>query len=116
VNKGDEVKTGQSLQGRRFSLGNIHASVSGKVSKIEEVQDVSGYDARQYSLRLQVMNGNQELIGYLSRERLAYDSAEILNGLQMPALSVWESTFPTHVKLTVQGEKSGMHCYQWCGM
>ena len=44
VEKGDEVKTGQLIaRGEGFLSGNIHASVSGKVANIEEVQDASGY-------------------------------------------------------------------------
>ncbi|HEX2394485.1 MAG TPA: electron transporter RnfC, partial [Bacteroidales bacterium] len=44
VEKGTEVKTGQLIaKGEGFLSGNIHSSVSGKVSKIDEVLDISGY-------------------------------------------------------------------------
>ena len=44
VEKGEAVKTGQLIaRGEGFLSGNIHASASGKVTKIDEVQDVSGY-------------------------------------------------------------------------
>ena len=44
VNKGDEVKTGQLIAtGEGFVSSNVHASVSGKIAKIDDVTDISGY-------------------------------------------------------------------------
>jgi electron transport complex protein RnfC len=44
VSKGDVVKTGQVIaQGDGFVSSSVHASVSGKVLKIEDVTEVSGY-------------------------------------------------------------------------
>ena len=78
VNKGDEVKTGQLIaRGEGFLSGNIHASVSGKVSKIEEVQDVSGY--RRQAIFIEVAGDEWE--SGINRDTclekdIAYDSAE----------------------------------------
>ena len=44
VNKGDTVKVGQLIaKGEAFISANIHSSVSGKVLKIDNVIDTSGY-------------------------------------------------------------------------
>jgi len=44
VNKGDVVKTGQLIaSGDGFVSSHVHASVSGKVSKIDDIVDMSGY-------------------------------------------------------------------------
>ena len=44
VQKGDIVKIGQLIaKGESFISSNIHSSVSGKVNKIDNVVDVSGY-------------------------------------------------------------------------
>ncbi len=44
IEKGDYVKVGQLIaKGKAFISSNIHSSVSGKVSKIEEITDTSGY-------------------------------------------------------------------------
>ena len=44
VNKGDKVKAGQLIaKGEAFISANIHSSVSGKIARIDEVIDTSGY-------------------------------------------------------------------------
>ncbi len=48
VQKGDEVKVGQMLaKGEAFISSNVHSSVSGKVLKIDNVMDPSGYKRPQ---------------------------------------------------------------------
>ena len=45
VGKGDFVKTGQLIaRGEAFISANVHASATGKVVKIGDVPDSSGYD------------------------------------------------------------------------
>ncbi len=110
VNKGDEVKTGQIIaRGEGFLSGNIHSSVSGKVSRIEEVQDVSGY--RRQAVFIDVAGDEWEdginLDTKLDIE-IRYDGAEILKRItEAGIVGMGGATFPTHVKLTVpRGKKA----------
>ena len=44
VERGQEVRTGQLIaSGEGFISANIHSSVSGKVLKIDNITDISGY-------------------------------------------------------------------------
>lgn len=53
VNRGDTVKVGQQIaKGEAFISANIHSSVSGKVLKIDNIVDTSGY--RRTAIVLQV--------------------------------------------------------------
>jgi electron transport complex protein RnfC len=110
VNKGDDVKTGQLIgQGEGFLSGNIHSSVSGRVAKIEEVQDVSGY--RRQAVFIDVTgdewenNIKRDLV--LDKE-IRYDNAEILKRIaEAGIVGLGGATFPTHVKLTLpRGKKA----------
>ncbi|MBN1789857.1 MAG: electron transport complex subunit RsxC [Bacteroidales bacterium] len=110
VNKGDEVKTGQIIaRGEGFLSGNIHSSVSGKVSRIEEVQDVSGY--RRQAVFIDVAGDEWEdginLDTNLDKE-IRYDGPEILKRItEAGIVGMGGATFPTHVKLTVpRGKKA----------
>ena len=110
VNKGDEVKTGQIIaRGEGFLSGNIHSSVSGKVSRIEEVQDVSGY--RRQAVFIDVA-GDEWVEGINLDTKLdheiRYEGAEILKRItEAGIVGMGGATFPTHVKLTVpRGKKA----------
>ena len=110
VNKGDTVKTGQIIaRGEGFLSGNIHSSVSGKVSRIEEVQDVSGY--RRQAVFIDVAGDEWEdginPDTQLDNE-IRYDGADILKRIMEAGIvGMGGATFPTHVKLTVpRGKKA----------
>ncbi len=110
VNKGDDVKTGQLIaKGEGFLSGNIHSSVSGKVSRIEEVQDVSGY--RRQAVFIDVA-GDEWAEGIIQDTKLdkeiRYDGIEILKRItEAGIVGMGGATFPTHVKLTVpRGKKA----------
>jgi Na+-translocating ferredoxin:NAD+ oxidoreductase subunit C len=110
VNKGDDVKTGQLIaKGEGFLSGNIHSSVSGKVARIEEVQDVSGY--RRQAVCIDVMGdeweANIKRDTVLDKE-IPNDGAEILKRIaEAGIVGMGGATFPTHVKLTVpRGKKA----------
>lgn len=110
VNKGDEVKTGQLIAtGEGFLSANIHSSVSGKVTRLEEVQDASGY--RRQAVLIDVagdvwmdeINRDNSLI-----REIPYSGAEILKKITDAGIvGMGGATFPTHVKLTIpRGKKA----------
>ncbi len=104
VEKGDEVKTGQLIaKGEAFISANIHASVSGKVVKIDLVTDSSGY--RKKAIVIQV-EGDEWADGIdldiplvkecqLGREQIVQKINE--NGI----VGLGGATFPSHVKMMV---------------
>jgi electron transport complex protein RnfC len=109
VSRGDEVKTGQLIaKSSGFISANIHSSVTGKVFKIDEVMDQSGYrrmaviidtkedewaegiDPSDDIIR-EIMLGKQEII-----QRIA----------DMGVVGLGGATFPTNVKMMVPDGKT----------
>ena len=110
VNKGDDVKTGQLIaRGEGFLSGNIHASVSGKVAKIEEVLDVSGYKRQAVFIDVagDVWEESIKRDTNLDKE-IRLDDATILKMISEAGIvGLGGATFPTHVKLTIpRGKKA----------
>jgi electron transport complex protein RnfC len=110
VAKGDEVSTGQLIaRGEGFLSGNIHASVSGKVAKIDEVQDISGY--KRQAIFIDTSGDKWEesvkVDGTLDKE-IRLDGAGIINKINEAGIvGLGGATFPTHVKLTIpRGKKA----------
>jgi electron transport complex protein RnfC len=110
VAKGDEVSTGQLIaRGEGFLSGNIHASVSGKVAKIDEVQDISGY--KRQAIFIDTSGDKWEesvkIDGTLDKE-IRLDGAGIINKINEAGIvGLGGATFPTHVKLTIpRGKKA----------
>lgn len=109
VNKGDYVKTGQLIakaNGRISS--NIHSSVSGMVSKIDHITDISG--CRQTAVFITVKG--DEWLETIDRSDLIIrdiklSSAEIRNRcFDSGVVGMGGAAFPSHVKLTVpEGKK-----------
>jgi Na+-translocating ferredoxin:NAD+ oxidoreductase subunit C len=109
VNRGDMVKTGQLIaKGDGFVSSNIHASVSGKISKIDEVIDVSGYKKPAIYIEAQ----GDEWMENIDRNpeintTIALEGEEIINRIaEMGVVGLGGATFPSHVKLSVpRGKK-----------
>ena len=71
VSMGDEVKAGQMIaRDDGFVSSNVHSSVSGKVGKIEEVSDPSGY--RKQDIFIDV-SGDDWLESIIRNESLERD-------------------------------------------
>jgi len=110
VNRGDVVKVGQQIaKGDAFISANIHSSVSGKVMKIDNVIDSSGY--RRTAIVVQV-DGDEWIDGIdrtpeLKRE-IAISQKEIIQKInEMGIVGLGGATFPSHVKLMVpEGKKA----------
>jgi electron transport complex protein RnfC len=105
VKKGDVVKVGQLLaKGEAFISANVHSSVSGKVFKIDEVLDTSGY--RRMSVIIDV-DGDEWLEDIDRSEELKKDishlsQAEITEKIKEAGIvGLGGATFPSHVKLMV---------------
>jgi len=110
VEKGADVKTGQLIaKGEGFLSGNIHASVSGKIARIDEVQDVSGY--RRQAVYIEVAGDEWlediKLDSVLDRE-IKPEGPEIIQKItEAGIVGLGGATFPSHVKLTVpRGKKA----------
>ncbi|MEX0980539.1 MAG: electron transport complex subunit RsxC [Bacteroidales bacterium] len=110
VAKGDEVKTGQLIaQSEGFISTNIHSPVTGKVLKIDDFPDTSGY--RKPAVQIQVVDdqwaegidtGNELL------DNIEASAEEIRNKiLAAGVVGLGGATFPSHVKLmTPKGKKA----------
>jgi electron transport complex protein RnfC len=110
VDKGDDVKTGQLIaRGEGFLSGNIHASVSGKVARIEEVPDSSGYKRQAIFIDASGDDWEETIkLDTTLEKEIRLDGAGILNRItEAGIVGLGGATFPTHVKLAVpRGKKA----------
>lgn len=110
VTKGEYVKTGQLIaRGEAYISANVHSSVTGKVIKIEELDDQSGY--RKTSIVIateadQWMEGI-DLSGTL-RNAIHASQEEIIELIKINGVvGLGGATFPSKVKLMIpQGKKA----------
>ncbi len=110
VNKGDTVKTGQLIaRGEAFISANVHSSVSGKVVKIDDIDDQSGYRRPAVIIATE----GDEWISSIDRSadlkrECHLSSAEIIEKIHdMGIVGLGGATFPTKVKMMVpQGKKA----------
>lgn len=109
VDRGDEVKVGQLIaESSGFVSTNIHASVSGKVLKVDQFLDPSGY--RKMAVQIQV-EGDEWLESIDRSDDLVRNSP--LQGedirkkiLEAGIVGLGGATFPSHVKLMVPQGKT----------
>ncbi len=108
VKKGDTVKVGQVIaKAGGFVSANIHASVSGKVKKIENVFETSGY--KRPSIQIDVIE--DEWLEDIDRtdtliKDISLSPQEIVKKIQdMGIVGLGGATFPAHVKLMVPESK-----------
>lgn len=110
VAKGDKVKAGQLIaKGEAFISANIHSSVSGKVQKIDEVIETSGY--RKPSVIIEVEGDTwEESIDRSDKinKDIILSQKEIIKRInEMGVVGLGGATFPSHVKLMVpEGKKA----------
>jgi electron transport complex protein RnfC len=108
VQKGEQVKTGQLIaKGEAFISSNVHSSVSGKVLKIDDLMDPSGY--RRPSVVIQVEG--DEWVPSIDRSEtlvrnISLSQKEIIEKIhEMGIVGLGGATFPSHVKLMVPAGK-----------
>ncbi len=104
VKRGDMVKTGQLIaRSEGFVSANVHATVSGKVAKIDKVYDTSGY--RRDAIIINVEG--DEWVDTIERDdgletEFSASSKEIIEKvLEAGIVGLGGATFPSHVKLSV---------------
>lgn len=108
VKRGDEVKTGQLLaKSSGFISANIHSSVTGKVFKIDEVMDQSGF--RRTSIIIDtaedVWDEGIDVSSNVVRE-ISLSKQEIIQRINDRGIvGLGGATFPTHVKMMVPDGK-----------
>ncbi len=109
VNRGDQVKVGQLIaQSEGFVSTNIHSSVSGKVLKVDQFTDSSGY--RKMAVQIQV-EGDQWLETIDRSDDLVRNTVLPAEDIQKKILEagivgLGGATFPSHVKLMVPKGKT----------
>ena len=103
VNKGDKVKVGQLVaKASGFISANLHASVSGTVTGIEPVADMSGF--KKPAIVIQVEG--DEWMPEIDRSSdiirdITIDSRSIIQKITNAGIvGLGGAAFPTHVKLT----------------
>jgi electron transport complex protein RnfC len=110
VNKGDVVKTGQLIaRGDGFVSSHVHASVSGKVSKIDDVVDMSGYKRPAVFIDTE----GDEWAEWIDRSpalatTILLSGPEIIQRISESGIvGLGGATFPTQVKLSIpRGKKA----------
>lgn len=108
VEKGDIIKTGQIIA-RSESLisSNIHSSVSGKVLKIEDITDTSGYKRPAVVIEvdgddwIETIDQSEEILTEIPLSRELIISRIKESGV----VGLGGATFPTHVKLMIPKDK-----------
>jgi Na+-translocating ferredoxin:NAD+ oxidoreductase subunit C len=109
VERGEQVKVGQLIaQAEGFVSTNIHSSVSGKVLKVDQFTDSSGY--RRMAVQIQV-EGDQWLETIDRSDDLVRNSVLPAEDIRKKILNagivgMGGATFPSHVKLTVPKGKT----------
>jgi electron transport complex protein RnfC len=103
VAKGDEVKVGTLIaKASGFVSANVHSSVSGKVSKIEEVVDASGYKRTAVVVDVEgdewepTIDRSDNLVKEITLDKAAIVSKIAESGI----VGLGGATFPSHIKLT----------------
>ena len=109
VKKKDKVRVGDVIaESQGFVSSNIHASVSGTVSKVGEVVDTTGFRKPAVVINVEddEWNENIDTSADLITD-ISYSSREIIDKiLKGGIVGMGGATFPSHVKLSVpEGKK-----------
>ncbi len=104
VKKNDEVKVGQLIaKATGFVSANIHSSVSGKVFKIDDVMDSSGFKRKAIIIKvagdewLEDIDRTPDLVTEITADK----DAIIRKIADAGIVGLGGATFPTHIKLMV---------------
>jgi electron transport complex protein RnfC len=110
VKRGDVVKVGTLLaKGEAFISANIHSSVSGKVLKIDNLTDTSGYKKPTIVVNVEGDEWEDTIDRTPDINRnIDLSSEEIIKKInEMGVVGLGGATFPSHVKLMVpKGKKA----------
>ncbi len=104
VKRGDLVKVGQLIaKGEGFISANIHSSVSGKVKKIDNIIDGSGYRRQAVVIDVDGDEWEDDIIrdDEIKKEVLLNQKEIIAKINEKGVVGLGGATFPSHVKLMV---------------
>ena len=103
VNKGDKVRVGTLLgKAGGFVSANIHSSVSGTVTKVDQITDASGFKKPAIFIKVE----GDEWEEYIDQTdtlitETDLDAKQIIDRIaEMGIVGMGGATFPTHVKLS----------------
>ncbi len=109
VAKGETVKTGQLIaKGEGFISANIHSSITGKVAKIDEIVDSSGYPKKV----IVIDRANEEIwcdniINSDPNTTKEFTPEEVKQKIREAGIvGLGGATFPSHVKMSVPEGKT----------
>jgi electron transport complex protein RnfC len=108
IDKGDTVKVGQLIaKGEAFISSNIHSSVSGKVLKIDNIADSSGYKRPAVIVAVEGDEWEEGIDRSDELKRLVTaKQKDIIEKIkEMGIVGLGGATFPSHVKLMVPDGK-----------
>ncbi|MEA3477293.1 MAG: RnfABCDGE type electron transport complex subunit C, partial [Bacteroidota bacterium] len=108
IAKGDTIKVGQMIaRGEAFISSNVHSSVSGKVLKMDNVIDPSGYKRPAVVVAVEGDEWEEQIDRSTELKRLVTASQkEIIEKIkEMGIVGLGGATFPSHVKLMVPDGK-----------
>lgn len=110
VKKGDSIKTGQLIaKSESFICANNHSSVSGKISKIDNFIDASGYKKPCIVVDVEGDEWIDSIDKSLEiKKDITLSSGEIIQKIkEMGIVGLGGACFPTHVKLMLpEGKKA----------
>jgi len=110
VDKGDNVKTGQLIaKAQGFISANIHSPVSGKVAKIDEIIDSSGYRRKAIVINTEGDEWDEGIDTSTEIKRdFSLSPKETIDKIhEMGIVGLGGATFPTYVKMMVpEGKKA----------
>ncbi|MFC2098656.1 electron transport complex subunit RsxC [Bacteroidota bacterium] len=104
VERGQEIMAGQPLANSEgFISSNIHSSVSGKVLKIDNITDISGYKRTAVVIKVEGDNWIETVDRSTQLNRkIEAEPQEIVQKVHhMGIVGLGGATFPTHVKLSI---------------
>jgi len=109
VQKGDEIKVGQLIaKGEAFISSNVHSPVSGKILKVDNVVDPSGYKRPAFVVNVigdewvESIDRSPELV-----KEIKLSQKEIVEKVhELGIVGLGGATFPSHVKLMVPEGKT----------
>ena len=110
VKKGDKVKTGQVIaKSKGFVSANIHSSVTGTVTKVDNIMDSSGYRRPAVSIDTEEDQWDEGIDRDTSlNKNINNNAGEIIQKtLEAGVVGLGGATFPSHIKLSVpKGKKA----------
>lgn len=109
IKKGDTVKVGTLLgKGESFISANIHSSVSGTVSAIDNIDLGSGYKTLSVVIKVEGDEWEENIDrSVILKKEITLDQKEIVQRIKDAGIvGLGGATFPTHVKYMVpEGKK-----------